>query len=245
MLKGSHMTMSVSHSRALPRWLRPVLWGVIALSLGLIVLHILLYSPLLAMPDSWSFVIVPAVLLVVYAGIVLMLPTVARVTDGTDALRLGTRVGLLVAVIEALNISLESLVAMPQKVTAIVTGSLMLGTFTLWGVVGFLAAYRSRKIGLGVLAAVWCSMVTMLLAVTFGYALLVIAWPRLTTFLATDPDFLRSHWSDLRAFTIANTLSNGATHLLEAPVIASIVGGIGASLSRLFAGIRAATEKTQ
>lgn len=81
-------------------------------------------------------------------------------------------------------------------------------------------------------------MVTMTLAVAFGYALLLVAWPRLTTFLATDPDFLRSHWSDLRAFTIANTLSNGAVHLLEAPVIALIVGGIGASVGALVARSR-------
>lgn len=231
--------MPDSYSSLLPRWLRPALWSVIALSLILIVLHIALYSAVLTMPDGWSFVLAPVVLLVIYAVIVLALPRLARVTGGTNALQLGTYIGLLVAVVEMLNISLESLVAMPQKVTAVVTGILMLSTFTLWGVAGFLAAYRSRSVGLGALAAVWCSIVTMTLAVTFGFALLVVAWPRLTTFMATDPDFLRSHWSDLHAFTIANTFSNGATHLLEAPIIALIVGGIGAILGAVLAQIRA------
>lgn len=224
--------------RALPRWLRPALWSVVAFSLGLIALHVALYSAVLTMPDGWSFVLSPVVLLVIYAAAVLALPRLTRITDATDALRLGTHMGLVVAGVEAVNISLESLVAMPQRVTAAVTGLLMLITFTLWGVTGFLAAYRSRSVGLGTLAAVWCSMVTMTLAVAFGYALLLVAWPRLTTFLATDPDFLRSHWSDLRAFTIANTLSNGAVHLLEAPVIALIVGGIGASVGTLVARSR-------
>jgi hypothetical protein len=236
------MTRHISDSNDLPRWLRPALWGAIALSLGLIILHIALYSPMLAMPDGWSFVLAPAVLLVVYAAIVLALPTVARVTGGANALQLGTWMGLLVAAVELVNISLESLVAMPQTLTSLVTGILMLTTFTLWGVTGFLGAYRSRSVGIGVLAAVWCSMVTMTFAVTFGYALLVVAWPRLTTFLATDPDFLRSHWSDLRAFIIANTLSNGAVHLVEAPIIALVIGGIGASVGRLVAQGRAVRD---
>lgn len=235
------MTMPDSSSSSLPRWLRPALWSVIGLSLSLIALHVALYSPVLTMPDGWSFVLAPVVLLVIYAAIVLILPTLARVTGGANALQLGTRIGLVVAGVEALNISLESLVAMPQAVTSAVTGILMLTTFTLWGVTGFLGAYRSRSVRLGVLAAVWCSMVTMTFAVTFGYALLVVAWPRVTTFLATDLDFLRSHWSDLRAFTIANTLSNGAVHLLEAPLIALIVGGLGAVLGGWLAQVRMAS----
>ena len=206
------------------------------LSLSLIVLHILLYAPILTVPDGWLFVLAPVTLLVIYAGIVLALPTVARVTSSANALLLGTRMGLLVAAVEALNIGLESLVALPQTTSTIVTGILMFTTFALWGITGFLAAYISRSVGAGTLAAIWCSMVTMMLAVTFGYALLVIAWPQLAVFEATDPDFLRSRWSDLHSFTIANTLSNGALHLLEAPFVALIVGGIGASLGKLVVG---------
>lgn len=225
--------MPDSHASHLPRWLRPALWSAIVLSLILIVLHVALYSPILTMPDGWSFVLAPAVLLVIYAAIVLALPRIAHVTDGANALQLGTRVGLLAAGVEALNISLESLAPMPPIATTAITGALMLIMFMLWGITGFVGAYRSRSVGIGVLGAVWCSMVTMTFAVTFGYALLVVAWPQLTTLLSTDPDFLRSRWSDLHAFTIANTLSNGAVHLLEAPIIALIVGGIGASLGRL------------
>lgn len=234
--------MHDSSSSLLPGWLRPALWSVIVLSLVLIGLHVALYSAMLTMPDGWSFVLAPVVLLAVYAAIVLALPTIARVAGSTDALWLGTRAGLVVAVVEMFSISLESLVAMPQTATAIITGLLMLTTFTLWGVTGFLGGYRSRSVWRGALAAVWCSMVTMTLAVTFGYALLIVAWPRLTTFMATDPDFLRSHWSDLHAFAIANTLSNGAVHLLEAPIIALVVGGIGASVGRLVAQGRAVRD---
>jgi hypothetical protein len=237
------MIRPASPSHGLPSWLRPALWSSIALSFILIVVHLALYSTVLTMPDGWSFVLIPVVLLVIYAASVLALPTIARITGGADALHLGTRLGLLVAGVEVINISLESLVAMPQTITTAVTGLLMLTTFTLWGVTGFLAAFRSRSIGLGALAAVWCAMVTMLLAVTYGYALLVVVWPRLTTMLATDPDFLRSHWGDLRAFAIANTLSNGAVHLLEAPIIALVVGGLGAILGALLRRMKASSAE--
>lgn len=225
----------IASNSQLPRGLRPALLGVIALGLCLVVLHVLLYTPMLEMPDAWSFVFAPVALLVIYAGVVLALPRLVRVTDGAEALRVGTRMGLFVAMLEALNIGLESLVEMPQSLVTILTGIFMLSTFTLWGMAGFLAAYRSRRAGIGILAAIWCAMVTMILAITFGYALLVIAWPRLATFSATDPDFLRSHWSDLRAFTIANTLSNGSTHLLEGPIIALAVGSVGALIGMVFA----------
>jgi hypothetical protein len=131
--KEPHMTMPDSSSSSLPRWLRPALWGIIAVSFILIVLHVALYAAVLTMPDGWTFVLAPIVLLVIYAAIVLILPTLARVTGGANALQLGTRVGLLIAGVEALNISLESLVAMPQTITSVVTGVLMLTTFTLWG----------------------------------------------------------------------------------------------------------------
>jgi hypothetical protein len=227
--------MHIAHEGTLPRWLLPVCWGAIAIGLGLIALHALRYPPLLAMPDGRSFVLAPAVLFALYACVVLALPAIARMSGGIDALRMGTRVGLAAAVVETINISLESLVAMPQVVTAIATGIFMLGTFTLWGLAGFLTSRRTGSISRGVLAAVWAAMVTMLLAVTYGFALLVLAWPRMAAFEATDPDFLRSHWTDIHAFTIANTLSNGATHLIEAPIIALFIGGIGAVLGLLLA----------
>ena len=100
-------------------------------------------------------------------------------------------------------------------------------------------AHRTQSVMSGALAAVWSAMFTMLLAVTYGFALLAFAWPRLAAFEATDPDFLRSHWDDLHAFTIANTFSNGATHLVEAPLIAFVVGGLGASIGKFFATARA------
>lgn len=230
----------VAHSGAQPRWLRPVLWGVMALNLSLIAFQLVLYPALLAMPDGWSFVLAPVVLLAIYAGVVLALPIiVAHVSGGAGALIVGTRIGLVAAVIEALNISLESLVAMPQAVTAVVTGIFMLSAFALWGTVGMLVAHRTQSVVSGALAAVWSAIITMLLAVTYGFALLALAWPQLAAFEATDPDFLRSHWDDLHAFTIANTFSNGATHFVEAPLIAFVVGGLGASIGKFLATARA------
>ena len=232
--------MHITHRGALPRWLRPVCWSVIALNLSLIAFQLLQYPALLAMPDSWSFVLAPVVLLAIYTGVGLALPTiVAHVPGGAGALIVGTRIGLVAAVIEALNISLESLVAMPQTVTAVVTGIFMLSAFALWGTAGIAVAYRTRSVASGAFAAVWSAMFTMLLAVTYGFTLLALTWPRLAAFEATDSDFLRSHWDDLHAFTIANTFSNGATHLVEAPLIACVVGGLGASIGKFLATARA------
>jgi hypothetical protein len=50
-----------------------------------------------------------------------------------------------------------------------------------------------------------------------------------------DPDYVRSGWTDVRAFAIANTFDAGFTHLVEAPVIAATLGALGSGLGRLMA----------
>jgi hypothetical protein len=49
----------------------------------------------------------------------------------------------------------------------------------------------------------------------------------------SDPDYLRSGWTDVRAFAIANTFDAGFTHLVEAPVIAAVLGALGGGIALL------------
>ena len=80
---------------------------------------------------------------------------------------------------------------------------------------------------LGLLAAVWCAMVTMVLGVTYGFVLALATPGRLAHNLAGDPDYRRSGWTDVKAFVLANTFDNGFTHLLGGLIVASGVGLIG------------------
>ncbi len=84
------------------------------------------------------------------------------------------------------------------------------------------------------LGAVCSAMVTMVVGVTFGFVLTLAAPSRLERILATDPDFVRSGWTDVKAFVLANAFDNGFTHLLGALVVGSVMGLIGSMV-----GVRA------
>jgi hypothetical protein len=236
MTSGSHtsQTQPTSRKGATTRILRFVLLAAILLDLALIGLRALRYPLLFAMHGSLVYVLEPVVLLLVYAAVVVGLTAAtARSPGWLTALRTGTLLGLIGGAIEVANITSESALDLPQRVVSITTLSFMLSLFLLWAVAGFLGARRTGSFGLGVLAAVCAAMVTILAAVTFGFLLVNIALPQLAHDEIHDPDFLRSQWSDVVAFAIANTFDAGFAHLLEGPIIAAILGALGSAVGRI------------
>lgn len=216
---------------AAPR-LRLVILAALALNLLLIGVRVLLYTPLLAQPGAFAYVLEPVVLLVAYG--VIVLGVTAGAGDGRRvALRVGTVVGLIAGALWIVNLALETFTDLSGRAGLLATAPFLLGGFALWGAAGFLGAWRTGSIGLGMLAAIWGAMICVLLTVTFGWLLTYAALPRLEQSLITDPDFLRSHWHDLRAFAIANAFDSGFSHLLGALIIGAVVGAAGSWLGVL------------
>jgi hypothetical protein len=141
------------------------------------------------------------------------------------------------------NVTLESLLSLPQAVVTVTTGIAMLSLFLSFGVAGFLGGRRAGSFGLGLGAAVWSAVVAILLAVTFGFVLINVALPTLAQNEIGDPDYARSGWTDMRAFAIANTFDAGFTHLVEAPIIAAVLGAAGSGLAGLGARRRPAVKQ--
>jgi hypothetical protein len=71
-------------------------------------------------------------------------------------------------------------------------------------------------------------MICVLLTIAYGLALPLLAQSRLQAQLAADPDFLRSRWTDLRAFVLANSFDAAFSHLLGALLISMALGALGA-----------------
>jgi hypothetical protein len=73
----------------------------------------------------------------------------------------------------------------------------------------------------------------MLVAVAAGFVVeFFIATPDVGA-IQTWQEFKRSGWTDARAFGVANTLDSGFTHLLIAPVVASLFGLGGSLIGRV------------
>ncbi len=106
----------------------------------------------------------------------------------------------------------------------------MLATFAMWGIAGFVAAGTTRHVVSGMTAGGWSAMICMLITVLVGFTLMCFGAPR-SEYVSTWSEFQSSGWNDPRAFSIANTLEAGLTHLVPGPAIGLIVGAVGGCLS--------------
>lgn len=111
--------------------------------------------------------------------------------------------------------------------------ALLICTFLLWGLAGFKASQRAGDLRSGALASFWSATVTMLVVVLFGFLLeFYLATPK-PEYVATWGEFKRSGWTDIHAFTIANTLDSAQSHLIAGPIIGAIFGGLAGLLTRI------------
>jgi hypothetical protein len=139
--------------------------------------------------------------------------------------------GLLTGSLEALNVGIENGVPSLVRGPVLAIG-FMLITFVLWGTAGFRTARLLRSIRAGLLAAVLSAAFCMLIAVAAGFIVQFFLVPPEPAYVATWAEFKRSGWTSASAFAVANTLDSGFTHLVIAPIVALLFGGIGSLLAR-------------
>ena len=210
-----------------------VLIGISA-DLLLIAVRVARYPALFAMPGAFTFLIEPIVALIVYAVVAGALPWLTeRIAHGPSALRIGALVGVIGGAIEVVSTALESLVSLPQTVVAVTTGVAQVSLFLLFAVAGFLGSRRTQRFWSGLSAAIGSAMVAIVIVVTFGFLLITTSLPTLAHNEIGDPDYLRSGWTDISAFAMANTFDAGFTHLVEAPIIASVLGAAGSGIGQI------------
>ncbi|MFB9237641.1 hypothetical protein ACFFWC_19130 [Plantactinospora siamensis] len=205
---------------------RNALLAVLGVDAALVTAGLVGYPAFLDQRGSVAYLVEPIALLAVYA-VVVFAATRSLSADRARVLRVAALVGVALGVLEMVNISVETFAGLSGATNLATTAPLILGPFLIWSVVAGWAARATGSLRLGLLAAVWCAMVTMMIGVTYGFALALAAPGRLAQDLANDPDYLRSGWTDLRAFVLANSFDNGFTHLLGGLLVASVVGLVG------------------
>ena len=200
----------------------------IALNILLITGRVLLYSPLWSQHGALTYVLEPLVLLLVYAAIAVWV-TADMSSDRRRGLLQGNVLGLLTGAMWIVNLALETFANL-SPVGPAATAPFLLGGFVLWGVAGFRAARSTGSMSAGILAAIWSAIICVLMTITFGLLLTYTSLPRLEHDLVTDPDFLRSHWHDVRAFAIANSFDSAFSHLLGGLIVGTVFGAAGGFL---------------
>jgi hypothetical protein len=225
-----HSTLRRKNMMAKALWLvRFVLIVLIIFDVALVFLRVATYPSFLNWYGAASFEAEPLIALTFYALVLGMLPVVApRVRSVQQALAIGAALGLIGGGLDIANLIVEDLLFLPQATVTIATLAGMLALFLTFTLAGFVATWRSGAFWHGVLSAIWSAVVAIVIAVTFGFLLLNIALPTLARDEVGDPDYARSGWRDPQAFAIANTFDAGLSHLVEGPVIAAILGSLGA-----------------
>jgi len=187
---------------------RALLLLAIGLDLLLIAGRALLYPPLWSQPGALAYLLTPVALLLAYAALVVW------ATAGGDAgrgraLADGSVIGALAGALWVANLTLETFADL-SALGLLATAPFLLGGFALWA-----------------------AMVCVLATIACGVLLTYTSLPQLERQLVGDPDFLRSHWRDPRAFAIANTFDAASSHLLGSLLIGAIVGATGGALGLL------------
>lgn len=208
--------------------LRTLLLLTISLNLLLIVVRAVLYFPLWSQPGALTYLLEPVVLLLVYAVITVWVTTVIA-SDRSPDLFYGSVMGCVAGALWIINLALETFEDL-SALGLLATAPFLLGGFALWGAAGFHAARRTGLMSSGVLAAVWSAMICVLMTVVFGLLLTYTSLSHLEHQLVADPDFLRSHWRDLRAFAIANSYDSAFSHLAGGLLIGTVAGAVGGCL---------------
>jgi hypothetical protein len=205
--------------------LRAVL-TLLAVDVALVAAGVISYPSFLRQPGSVVYLAEPLLLLPIYAAVALAVVRPVG-ADRQRVTRVAAVVGVVLGALEVANISVETFTGVSGAANFVTTAPLILGPFVVWAVVAGWAARATGSWRMGLLAAVWTAMVTMVIGVTYGFVLLLAAPNRLGRNLLTDPDFARSGWPDVKAFVPANTFDNGFTHLLGGLLVGSLMGLIG------------------
>jgi hypothetical protein len=153
------------------------------------------------------------------------------------ALRQGAVVGLALGGVMILHLTAEHLVGMDRTWSAITSLGLFPVLFLSFGWAGFRGAASTGSLRLGIAAALWSAMLCILLTVIYGllfnYALIYAFPARMENIYHFE--FVRSGIHDLHAFVVANCLEAAASHLVLAPILATVFGTPGGLLGKTVA----------
>jgi len=203
---------------------------LIVVDMALSSVAVVRYPALLQQHLALLYLLEPAAILLVYAIGTIYLAKAKR--DLWSSIRRNATVfGLVTGAIELVNLGLENL-APTFASGPVVSIGFMLLVFVLWGVGASWSVRSSKSVGAGILTAITSAGICMLIAVAGGFVVELLVAPPNAALVSTWAEFKRSGWTDPYAFGLANALDSGFTHLLIAPVVALIFGGVASLLTR-------------
>ena len=195
------------------------------------VIAMFMYPPLLTMPHSYSYILELGAMLLINIAIVIWAtkPSIVLTT-----LRIATFWGLIAGLLEIVHISIENFGHLNAQSETVSTGIFMGGLFLLFAVSGYQITLNNRNVISGMLGGSWSAVVCMLLVVTYGLSQLFWSFGALEKHDIGDPDFIRTGWTDMHAFVIADIFEACFKILFIGPIVGIVFGLLGTAIARFF-----------
>ena len=216
--------------------LRSILLVVIAINIIMTIIATVMYPPLLTMPHSYSYILELAVMLLLYIAIVMW---ATRTSIVLTTLKTATFFGIIAGLFEIVHISIENFGNLNAHAETVSTGIFMGGLFLLFAMSGYRITINKRNIISGMLGASWSSVVCMLAVMTYGLSQLFWSFGAIEKHDIGDPDFIRTGWTDMHAFVIADVFEACIKILFLGPILGIIFGLLGAATARFLIGRKA------
>jgi hypothetical protein len=215
----------------LPRaFLAFALLALIAMNIAMVAVAVAQSPAFFSQRGARAFVLEPICALLAYAVAAVL---IARLhgPHWDPILKAAIVFGILTGSLEAINVGIENGGPSAARGPILPIGFMFI-TFALWGTAGFRTARLLRSTRAGFLAAVLSAALCMLIAVAAGFIVQFFLVPPEPAYVATWAEFKRSGWTDASAFAVANTLDSAFTHLVIAPIVALLFGGISSLLAQ-------------
>jgi hypothetical protein len=204
---------------------------LIAAAMAMAAIAVTRYPAFLAQPSARTLLLEPLLAFLMYTVAIAFIVVRMRGANSGIVLRNAALFGTATGVIEIANIAIEH--ALPFAVSGpVLQITVMLLIFSVWGFAGFRTSKVLCSARSGILTSVFSAGICMLIAVAAGFAMEFFWAPPRPDYVATWGEFQRSGWTDARAFGIANALDSGFSHLVIAPIVASVFGGAASWLAR-------------
>jgi hypothetical protein len=210
-------------------YLGVAMFSLIALNAGMAVFAIARYPALFEQHSAFVYVLELYGILLLYAVLTVYL---VRVRGGgwNTILTNATIFGVITGAFELMNIGLENAAPAVAHGPAVSIGFMAI-VFLLWGIGGARTVGSGNSIRAGMATAILSAGICMLIAVTAGFIVEFFIAPPAPVAVSMWAEYRRSGWTDAHAFGLANTLDSAFTHLIIAPIVAVVFGGIGSLLA--------------
>jgi hypothetical protein len=179
---------------------------------------------------SW---IITIILLLFYCSFCFYLPSMGSREPFSGGLRQGTTFGFLAGIIWIAHMTVDHFTTLSQTTDASLTVVSMIFVLSVYGYAAFRFMQKTGQVIASLLSAVWSAMLSILILFVFSWIITFLFMPWIEQNFLEDPDYLISGMINISDYTIHHNIESAGIHLLEAPVLAFLVGLVGIFLFRV------------